>query len=113
MRTFIYQISKIAIVVIFFALISGCSKKNDSDGIKPVVNDSIHNGRLCIENRLDSTMLVNIIETNQQFTIIKDYLHCSELKGNKTYHINYHSPQLSGDTALYLNPDASILIILR
>jgi hypothetical protein len=88
-----------------FILCSGCKKKTEA-----MPCDS--KGTLCIENKLDSTIVVSITTTHDQFTILRDYMHCSELTGEQTYAINISAPGINRDTSLtILSCDKKLLII--
>jgi hypothetical protein len=88
-----------------FILNSGCKKKKD---VLPC--DS--KGTLCIENKLDSTIVVTIKTTHDQFTILKDFMHCSELTGEQTYAINISATGIDRDTTLtILSCDKKLLIV--
>ena len=88
-----------------FILSSGCKKKKDA-----MPCDS--KGTLCIENKLDSTIVVTLKSTHDQFTILKDYMHCSELTGEQTYAINISATGIDRDTTLtILSCDKKLLIV--
>jgi len=88
-----------------FILSSGCKKK-------PETLPCDNKGTLCIENKLDSTIVVSIKTTHDQFTILKDYMHCTELTGDLTYDINISATGINRDTSLIvLSCDKKLLII--
>jgi putative heme iron utilization protein len=88
-----------------FILSSGCKKKTESTPC-----DS--KGTLCIENKLDSTITVSIKSTHDQFTIDKDYMHCSILTGEQSYSINVSATGIFKDTSItILSCDKKLLII--
>jgi hypothetical protein len=88
-----------------FILCSGCKKKKDST---PCNNK----GTLCIENKLDSTIVVSIKTTHDQFTILRDYMNCTELTGDQTYSINISATGINRDTSLIiLSCDKKLLIV--
>ena len=88
-----------------FILSSGCSKKKEATPC-----DS--KGILCIENKLDSTIIVSIKNTHDQFPILKDYMHCSTLNGDQTYSINISATGIDRDTSLViLSCDKKLLIV--
>ena len=60
---------------------SGC-KDNTTE---PPCNNM---GKLCIENKMDSTVIVNIVQKKQQVTLKKDYMECFDLDGNMPYTIS-------------------------
>jgi len=89
----------------FFILSSGCSNKNE-----PTPCNS--EGTLCIENKLDSTIIVTFKNTHDQFSILKNYMHCSTLTGDVTYSINISATGIDRDTSLtILSCDKKLLII--
>ena len=88
-----------------FILTSGCNKKTETTPC-----DS--KGILCIENKVDSTLVVSIKTTHDQFTILKDYMHCSTLTGEQTYSINISATNINRDTNItVLSCDKKLLII--
>jgi hypothetical protein len=88
-----------------FILSSGCKKKKDA-----MPCDS--KGTLCIENKLDSTIVVTLKSTHDQFTILKDYMHCTILTGDQTYAINISATGIDRDTSLIiLSCDKKLLIV--
>ncbi|MGA2821923.1 MAG: hypothetical protein ABSE72_00175 [Bacteroidales bacterium] len=88
-----------------FILNSGCKKKQEAT---PCNSEGI----LCIENKLDSTIIVSIKNIHEQFPILKDYIHCSTLEGDKTYSINISATGIDRDTSLIiLSCDKKLLII--
>ena len=88
-----------------FILSSGCKKKKDA-----MPCDS--KGTLCIENKVDSTIVVTLKSTHDQFTILKDYMHCSTLNGDQTYSINISATGIDRDTSLViLSCDKKLLIV--
>jgi hypothetical protein len=88
-----------------FILSSGCKKKKEATPC-----DS--KGTLCIENKLDSTIVVSLKSTHDQFTILKDYMHCTELAGEQTYSINISATGINRDTSLtILSCDKKLLIV--
>jgi hypothetical protein len=92
-------------LLILGSFISGCSKKSD---VSPCNSE----GTLCIENKLDSTVVVTIKTTHDQFTILKDYMHCSTLTGDVTYTLNISATGINRDTSLaILTCDKKLLII--
>jgi hypothetical protein len=88
-----------------FILNSGCKKKTEATPC-----DS--KGILCIENKLDSSIVVSIKNTHDQFTILKDYMHCSTLTGDQSYAINISSTGIERDTTIViLSCDKKLLIV--
>jgi hypothetical protein len=84
----------------------GCKKKKDAlpcDG----------KGVLCIVNKLDSSIVVTIKTTHDQFPILKDNMHCSDLTGESSYALNISSTGLNKDTTLYIQSCDKQLIIVQ
>jgi len=95
----------ILLVLGTFILISGCKKKKETIPCNG-------KGTLCIENKLDSTIVVSLKSTHDQFTILKDYMHCTELVGDQTYSINISATGINRDTSLtILSCDKKLLIV--
>jgi hypothetical protein len=88
-----------------FIIISGCKKKTETlpcDG----------KGVLCIVNKLDSSIVVSIKTTHDQFTILKDNMHCSDLTGDASYSLNISATGIDRDTTLtILSCDKKLLIV--
>lgn len=61
-------------------------------------------GTLCIENKMDSTIQVNIIQKHQQISLKKDYMQCLNLEANIAYTFS-----ITGSG--YSKPDTTILIL--
>lgn len=92
-------------LLILGSFISGCSSKKDAS---PCDSE----GTLCIENKLDSTIVVSIKTNHTTFSILKDYMHCSTLTGDVTYDINISATGINRDTTLViLTCDKKLLII--
>jgi hypothetical protein len=88
-----------------FILSSGCKNKDTSTPCNA-------EGTLCIENKLDSNIVVSIKNIHDQFTIQKDYMHCSTLTGDITYKINVSATGVDRDTAItILTCDKKLLIV--
>lgn len=93
------------LVLGIFIVSSGCKKTKETTPC-----DS--KGILCIENKLDSTLVVTIKTTHDQFTILRDYMHCSTLTGEATYGINISAPGINRDTSItVLSCDKKLLIV--
>ena len=93
------------LLLCFSLLSSGCTKKKDSvpcDG----------KGTLCIENKLDSTIVISIKPTHAQYTLLKDYMNCTELDGGQAYTINVAGTGIDRDTTITItNCDKKLFII--
>ena len=71
-----------AMIVIFF---SGCTDKKETP---PCGNK----GTVYIQNKLDSTLTVSILETHYQFQIQKNYMESVVLEGNQPYKFTFTGP---------------------
>jgi hypothetical protein len=72
----------IALALVFT---SGCKQKKTSE---PCDNK----GKVCITNKLDSTLTVYIQQTHYQFQIEKNYMECVDLQANQPYKITFTGP---------------------
>ncbi len=86
--------------------ISACKKTKEQE---PCNNK----GKLCLENKMDSSVVITIKPINSQFTLQKDYTKCSELPGNNPYTVTIATPSTSRDTTIFILPCDNKLIILR
>ncbi|MCK9218575.1 MAG: hypothetical protein M0P47_00810 [Bacteroidales bacterium] len=92
--------------LIFVAVFSGCAKKSEElpcDG----------KGTISIENKLDSTITINIVTMHNTIYLEKDYIHPFSLTGNAPYSIIVDGPGgYHLDTAMMiLSCDNKFLII--
>lgn len=76
---------------------SGCKDNTTEDPCNNL-------GTLCVENKMDSTIVVNIVQKKQQVTLKKDYMECFHLDGNMPYTIS-----ISGSG--YSKPDTTLMIL--
>jgi hypothetical protein len=88
-------VSLVLSVVIF--IFSGCKNNTTEDPCNNL-------GKLCVENKMDSSVTVNIVQKKQQITLQKDYMECFDLEGNMPYTIS-----VSG--AGYTKPDTTLMIL--
>jgi hypothetical protein len=103
MKNFLLLLSLMLFCVI--VLNTGCKKKKETP---PCDNK----GTLCIENKLDSKVVITIQPSQAQFDLAKDYMHCSELTGDQTYNINISATGIERDTSIaILSCDKKLLII--
>lgn len=90
--------SVFAISVIFFfslLILSACAKKKTVDPCNGT-------GVLNVENKLDSTISVKILETHHTESINKDYTFPFSLTGNQPYTLTIDGPQYHKDTTLMI-----------
>ena len=86
-----------AVILAVALLFIGCKSKTTED---PCSNS----GKLCIENKMDSTITINIVQKHQQVTMKKDYMECFNLEANIAYTVS-----ISGSG--YSKPDTTFLIL--
>jgi hypothetical protein len=87
-------------------LFFGCKKATED---KPCNNL----GNICIENKLDSTITVDILQIHYQFQLQKDYMQCIDLAGDQSYSFKITAgPGTYTDTTfLILNCDKKLYIV--
>jgi len=85
------------IILGFIILLSGCKSNSPED---PCNNT----GKLCIENKMDSTVIVSIVQKHQQVTLQKDFMECFDLDANQPYTVS-----ISGSG--YTKPDTTLMIL--
>lgn len=73
------------LIVIIMILSTGCKTKKSTP---PCDNK----GKVCISNKLDSTLTVDIQQIHYQFQIQKNYMECIELEGDQPYKFTFTGP---------------------
>ena len=73
------------LLIFALALSTGCNSKKSST---PCDNK----GKVCILNKLDSTLTVDIMQVHTQFEILKDNEYCVELEGDQPYKFTITGP---------------------
>ncbi len=84
-------------ILIMIMVFSSCKSKSTQDPCNST-------GKLCIENKMDSTVVVNIVQKHQQVTLQKDYMECIDLEATLAYTLS-----ISGSG--YSKPDTTLLIL--
>jgi hypothetical protein len=84
-------------ILIMIMVFSSCKSKSTQDPCNNM-------GKLCIENKMDSTVVVSIIQKHQQVTLQKDFMECFDLDANLPYTIS-----ISGSS--YTKPDTTLMIL--
>jgi invasion protein IalB len=90
--------SVLAISIIFFVasvIISSCTKQQAEDPCSG-------KGVLNVENKLDSTISVKVVETHETMSIERDYTLPFTLAGNQPYTLTIDGPQYHKDTTFML-----------
>lgn len=85
------------IILVLIILLSGCKSKSPED---PCSNT----GKLSFVNKMDSTIVVSIVEKHEQVTIQKDFTEHFDLEANVTYTVS-----ISGSG--YKKPDSTLLLL--
>jgi hypothetical protein len=94
------------LVLVLSITVLSCSKKKDS---QPCDNK----GTLCIENKMDTLVTVNIMPVREQFNLEMDYIRCVDLEGNQPYTITISKPNYQWDTVLIVLPCDNKLLVVR
>jgi hypothetical protein len=85
------------IILVLIILLSGCKSNPPAD---PCNNT----GQLCIENKMDSALVVSIVQKHKQITLQKDFMECFDLEANQPYTVS-----ISGSG--YTRPDTTLMIL--
>ena len=93
-KYFLFTFSIILVCIIF---LSSCESNTPADPCNNI-------GTLCIENKMDSTVVVSIVQKHQQVTLQKDFMECFYLEANQPYTVS-----VSG--AGYTKPDTTLMIL--
>ena len=94
------------LVAVFFAM-TACTTKTTSD---PCDGKGILN----VENKLDSTISVKVMQTHNTMSIGKDYTLPFSLVGNQPYTLTIDGPQYHKDTTIMvLFCDNKLLIVTK
>jgi hypothetical protein len=83
-----------ALLMILLLNLGSCSKdpKPPCDG----------QGQICITNKLDSTVIINIVQNNQLISIDKDNMKCLTLPGEIAYTFNITMNTYYKDTTILI-----------
>ena len=84
-------------ILIMFVAFSSCKSKSTQD---PCNNT----GKLCVENKMDSTVVVSIVQKHEQVPVEKDFIYCFDLEANQPYTVS-----VSGSG--YKKPDTTLMIL--
>lgn len=92
------KIFRFLLPVLFITAIlvsTGCKEKETipCDGI----------GKICLTNKLDSTVVVDILQLNLQFSILKDHMECLELDGDVAYNFKLTCNEFYKDTTIVVS----------
>jgi hypothetical protein len=91
------------------AIFTGCQKQVDKEPCDGI-------GQVCMENKSDSVITIQIMETHNTFTLEKDYMQCFELTGNQPYTFKVSGPSLYTEidtTFMVLPCDNKVFVILQ
>jgi hypothetical protein len=95
------------IILVSIILFSSCNSNTPADPCNNI-------GTLCIENKMDSTVVVSIVQKHQQVPLEKDFMECFDLEANQPYTISISgSGYTKPDTTLMILPCDNKLIIVK
>lgn len=100
---------KIPILYILLAILIGfaaCNKKKTEEPCNG-------KGTLYLENKLDSTVSIIIIQTHNTFPLEKDYMQIFDLPGNQPYEIKVTGKDYYLDTTMMILPCDNKLLIFK
>ena len=84
-------------VLILIMMFPSCKSKT--------IQDPCNNmGKICVENKMDSSVVVSIVQKHKQITLPKDYMECFDLDANLAYTVS-----ISGSG--YTKPDTTLMIL--
>ena len=70
-------------------------------------------GTLNVENKLDSTIIVEIVQTHSTKSIQKDYTLPLQVTGNQPYALTIDGPQYHKDTTIMILTCSNELFIVK
>lgn len=71
-------------------------------------------GKICLTNKLDSTVVIDVLQLNLQFSILKDHMECLELTGDVAYNFKLTCNEFYKDTTIVVSVcDDKEYIILK
>jgi len=85
-------------------IIASCSTKKSEEPCNG-------KGTLYLENKLDSTVSIIIVQTHNTFSLEKDYMQIFDLTGNQPYEVKVTGPQYYLDTTIMILPCDNKLLI--
>ena len=95
------------LLVTVFSVMTACTAKKTADPCNGI-------GILNVENKLDSTISVKIMETHNTMSIKKDYTLPFSLAGNQPYTLTIDGPQYHKDTTIMvLFCDNKLIIVTK
>lgn len=94
-------------IAFFMAVIFSCSKETTQEPCDG-------KGTLNVENKLDTTITVKIVQTRLSKDIPKDYTVSIPLTGNQPYTLNISSSDYSMDTTIMLlSCDNKLFVVIK
>ena len=60
-------------------------------------------GKMCFTNKLDSTVVIDVLQLNLQFSILKDHMECLELTGDVAYNFKLTCNEFYKDTTIVVS----------
>jgi len=84
-----------AIITATLLVTAGCTQEETTpcDGI----------GKICFTNKLDSTVVVDILQLNLQISVPKDHMECLEVTGDAAYNFKFTCNEFYKDTTIVIS----------
>ena len=102
-----YFLLSSGVILFLIVMLSACKSNPPED---PCNNT----GQLCIENKMDSAIIVSIVQKHQQVTLPKDFMECFDLDANQPYTVSFSGSGIAiPDTTLMILPCDNKLIIIK
>jgi hypothetical protein len=95
-----------AMIIAALLLTAGCKQKETipCNGI----------GKICFTNKLDSTVVIDVLQLNLQFSVLRDHMECLELDGDVAYNFKMTCNEFYKDTTIVVSTcDDKQVIITR
>jgi len=100
------KIQILSILLTFLIIFTACSSKKTEEPCNG-------KGTLYLENKLDSSVSILIVQTHNSFSLDKDYMQIFNLTGNQPYELKVTGPQYYLDTTLMILPCDNNLLIFK
>jgi hypothetical protein len=94
-------------LLLCLSALCGCSSDEPSE---PCNNT----GQICVENKLDTNIVVSITQTHSQAPLSKDYMECFTLEANQAYTFSFSGNNINRpDTTIMVLPCDNKLIVIQ
>lgn len=84
-----------ALIIVTLIVTAGCKQEETipCDG----------NGTMCFTNKLDSTVVIDVLQLNLQFSVLKDHMECLTLTGDVAYNFKLTCNEFYKDTTIVVS----------